>query len=180
MQISMQMMQICIPGLLPSLVLAGCASAPIGGRATAQYSKPAMTLAPLVLSPMPSPLPSHPPEAGNSQAWILGKWETVEGRSGRVDGVGEFEFRQEGSGLKWRMVRSGWFSGVHTTQTASGSVRRISTSSVELSGQYESSNLGNVAGTPVRHSFTRTGSSLRGYEAASDGTESLLALKRAQ
>jgi hypothetical protein len=177
MQVSMQMMQICIPVLLPSLVLAGCASAPIRERATAQYPKPAMTLAPLVLSPTPSP--SHPSEAGNPQGWILGKWETVAGRSGRVDGVGEFEFRQEGSGLKWRMVRSGWFSGVHTTETASGSVRRISTSLVELSGQYESSNFGNVAGTLVHHSFTRAGSSLRGYEAASDGTQSLLSLERA-
>jgi hypothetical protein len=178
MQISMQMMQICIPVLLPSLVLAGCATphprAPNRAISEARHDSGS-----LVLSPLPSPTPSHPSEAGTPRVWILGKWETVEGRAG-VDGVGEFEFRQEGSGLKWRMVRSGWFSGVHTTQTASGSVRRISTSSVELSGHYESSNLGNVAGTPVRHSFTRIGSSLRGYEAASDGTQSLLALKRAQ
>jgi hypothetical protein len=78
------------------------------------------------------------------------------------------------------MVRRGWFSGVQTTQTALGSVESLSESAVELRGTYESSNLGNVIGTSVQHSLSRQGNSLRGFEATSDGRQSLLSLKRAQ
>lgn len=189
-------MQICIVSvvLLLSTVLAGCATSPAArsgadaayrARAAARIPQPSLTLAPLVLLPVSSPL--APREAADvqgrrpvdpAQAWILGRWETVERHSGSVDGTGQFEFRQEGQLVKWRMLRSGWFSGVHTTQTASGSVRRVSESTIELSGTYESSNLGNVIGTPVRHSFIRAGSSLRGWEASGNGGRSPLSLRR--
>lgn len=191
-------MQICIlrAVLLLSLVLAGCVSSPptragIDGayraRAAARIPQPSLTLAPLVLRPVSSPLASSEVADARGRrpidpvhAWILGTWETVERQSGSVDGVGQFEFRQDGPLLKWRMVRSGWFTGVHTTQTAAGSVKKVSESTVELNGTYESSNLGNVVGTPVRHSFTRTGSSLRGYEATGSGAQAPLSLRRVQ
>lgn len=173
--------------LLLSLALAGCAGTPISARATAHFQQPALTPAPFVLPPTPGPLrlsegeSSRPKrQVDRAQVWILGKWETFERRSGSVDGVAQFEFRQEGTELKWRMVRRGWFSGVQTTQTALGSVESLSESAVELRGTYESSNLGNVIGTSVQHSLSRQGNSLRGFEATSDGRQSLLSLKRAQ
>lgn len=172
-----------VPAL--SLALAGCAGTPISTRATAHFQQPALTPAPFVLPPTPGPLPirgsSRPKrQVDLAQVWILGKWETFERRSGSVDGVAQFEFRQDGTELKWRMVRRGWFSGVQTSQTASGSVESLSESAVELRGMYESSNLGNVVGTSVQHSLSRQGHSLRGFEATSDGRQSLLSLKRAQ
>lgn len=190
-------MQICILGaaLLLSVLLAGCVSTPTAhssadaayrARVAARIPQPAFTLAPLTLLPVSSPTPFA--EGADARArravetvptWLLGKWETVERHSGSVDGIGEFEFRQEGPMVKWRMVRSGWFSGVQTTQTASGAVKSVSESTVELSGTYESSNLGNVAGTAVKHSFIRSGNSLRGYEATGNGARAPLALRRA-
>jgi hypothetical protein len=173
--------------LLLSLVLAGCAGTPISARATAHLQPPTLTLAPFVLPPTPGPLRLSEGESSRpkrqvdlAQVWILGRWETFERRSGSVDGVAQFEFRQEGAELKWRMVRRGWLAGVQTTQTASGSVASLSESAVELRGTYESSNLGNVIGTSVQHSLSRQGNSLRGFEATSDGRQSLLSLKRAQ
>jgi hypothetical protein len=175
-------MNILAAVLLVSLVLAGCTSTPIAGAGgDAAYRHPTIaTSTPAPLAPrsdVADVQATRPVDL--AQVWILGKWETFEGRSGRVNGVGQFEFRREGAALKWRMLRSGWVSGVHTTQTASGAVTSISESAVELSGKYESSNLGNVIGTPVEHAFTRDGTNLRGFEAASDGTQSLLSLRRA-
>jgi len=148
---------------------------------------------PLVLAPPPLPQPSSrsdlmasatptPPQplSGPAQAWILGQWNSLAGMSGSVDGLAHFAFRREGSEIKWIMIRSGWFSGVQTTQKASGSVNKISESDLELVGKYDSSNLGNVAGQPLRHSFTRDGDTLKGYELANDGTQSTLSLKRGQ
>jgi hypothetical protein len=114
------------------------------------------------------------------QEWILGKWDTMAGMSGSVDGVGHFDFRRDGSDIKWTMIRNGWFSGVQTTQKASGFILKISESKVELVGKYDFSNLGNVAGQSLRHSFTRDGDRLNGYERDDDGTESSLVLKRKQ
>ena len=159
----------------------------VRARGTTQLLQPAAIPAPLVAPPPASPVdltnerisPANP-QVDLSQAWILGTWGTFEGRSGSIDGVAHFEFRQDGREFRWRMVRTGWFSGVQTTQTASGSVTRISESTVELKGKYESSNLGNMVGTPVQQSFTRDGNSLRGWEAARDGTQSLLSLTREQ
>ena len=51
---------------------------------------------------------------------------------------------------------------------------------VQLSGKYDSSNLGNIVGTAVQHSLTRDGSGLKGYEITSDGTRSSLSLQRLQ
>jgi hypothetical protein len=115
-----------------------------------------------------------------AQAWILGEWSTLAGITGSVAGLAHFDFRREGSEIKWRMTRSGWFLGVQTTQKASGSVNKISESDLELLGTYTSSNLGNVVGQPVRHSFTRDGDSLKGYELTNEGTQSPMSLKRAQ
>lgn len=131
------------------------------------------------LTPTPA---SAPAASDSSQGWILGHWNSLAGMSGSVDGLAHFAFRREGerSEIKWVMTRSGWFSGVQTTQKASGSVTKISESDLELVGKYDSSNLGNVAGQPVRHSFTREGDLLKGYELASDGTQSSLSLKRAR
>src|SRR4029077_12355553 len=106
--------------------------------------------------------------------WILGQWNSLAGMSGSVDGFAHFAFRREGSEIKWIMTRSGWFSGVQTSQKASGSVNKISEADFELVGKYDSSNLGNVAGQHVRHSFTREGDILKGYELADDGTQSSL------
>jgi hypothetical protein len=122
---------------------------------------------------------SAPPASDLSRAWILGQWNSLAGMSGSVDGLAHFAFRREGREIKWRMTRSGWFSGVQTTQKASGSVSTISESGLELVGKYDSSNLGNVAGQPMRHSLTRDGDNLKGYEIADDGTQSSLSLKRA-
>lgn len=115
-----------------------------------------------------------------SQVWIFGTWQILEGRSGSVDGVGQFRFQQDGSEIKWRMARSGWFSGVQTTQTASGSVMKISGSVVELVGKYESSNLGNFEGRPLRYSLVRDGLALSGYEVTDGGTRVPLSLKKIQ
>lgn len=170
------------------LVLAGCTSTPIAGpsRATARSPQPLLAPAPYAVGPASSPLPRSDVadvrtrrRVDLAQVWVLGTWETFEGRSGSVTGVGQFEFRREGTALKWRMLRTGWVSGIHTIQTASGAVTSLSESAVELSGKYESSNLGNVIGTSVEHAFTRDGNSLRGFEAASNGTQSLLSLRRA-
>jgi hypothetical protein len=154
-------------------------------RATTQFERTAMTPAPLAppFVPVGQSVVGDPPANRNidlSQIWILGKWETFEKRSGSVDGLGTFEFRQVGKEITWSMERSGWVSGVQITQRASGSVKKLSDSAIELRGRYESSNLGNVVGTPVVQSFTRTEDTLRGWEAAGDGTQSLLSLKRVQ
>jgi hypothetical protein len=148
----------------------------------------------LVAAPAPSALPPPAAREGHtagsapaadrrvelSQVWIFGTWQTLEGRSGSVDGTGQFQFQQEGGEIKWRMERSGWFSGVQTTQTASGSIRKISESVVELVGKYESSNLGNVAGRPLRYSLVRDGLALSGYEVTDGATQVPLSLKKIQ
>ena len=126
-----------------------------------------------------TPTSAHAP-SDSSQAWILGQWSSLAGMSGSVDGLAHFQFRREGRDINWRMTRSGWFSGVQTTQKASGSVRRISESDLELVGTYDSSNLGNVTGQPVRHFFTRDGDNLKGYELTNDGIQSSLSLNRAR
>ena len=158
--------------------------------------QPTAVSAPIVL-PSPAPPPPAPPAtrqpevvgtpttlahvtSDTPQVWILGGWNSLAGMSGSVDGLAHFDFRREGSEIKWRMTRSGWFSGVQTTQKASGSVRKMSESDLELVGTYDSSNLGNVAGQPVRHSLTRDGDNLKGYELANDGAQSSLSLKRAR
>ena len=122
--------------------------------------------------------PPPPRQVEVSQVWILGKWQTIEGISGGVDGAGQFQFQQVGAEIKWKMARSGWISGVQTTQTASGSVRKLTESVVELVGKYESSNLGNVEGHALKHSFVRDGLVLSGYEMADDSTQSRLSLKK--
>ena len=142
--------------------------------------------------PKPQPLPIRPepntdstsPVASQSSKvstppWFLGSWKTVSGRSGSVDGVGSFEFWQENGDVKWRMVRSGWFSGAQTTQRASGTVLKSSSSAVELMGRYDSSNFGNVVGQPVRHVLSRDGDRLSGYETLlPDGARAALSLER--
>jgi hypothetical protein len=146
-----------------------------------------VTPAPLVAFPPPSPVgqtnervsPANR-QVDLAQVWILGKWETFEGRNGSLDGLAEFEFGQEGKEIKWSMERTGWFSGVHITQVAPGSVKKLSDSVVEVNGKYESSNLGNIVWTSVQQSFTRNGNNLRGWEAARDGTQALLSLRRAE
>jgi hypothetical protein len=171
--------------------------------AARQPDVPSSTAAPSVSS-VPSPTQSQPPAVAARQtdvaapslapsssgpkperrqsvteqpSWILGSWQTVEGKSGMVDGIGRFEFRRDGTDLKWKMRRAGWFSGVRTTQEASGTVSKISETTAELSGKYHSSNLG-VVGQPVRHSFTRDGDRLQGYETAEDGTQSVWTWQR--
>jgi hypothetical protein len=173
--------------LLLSLALAGCAGTPAGARVSARHQQPALTPAAFTLPPTPGALRLLDEESARpkrqvdlAQVWILGKWKTFEHRSGSVEGVAQFEFRQEGTELKWRMVRRGWLSGVQTTQVASGTVESLSEGSVELRGTYEYSNLGNVVGTSLQHSLSHHGHDLRGFEAASDGRQSLLSLKRVQ
>ena len=154
-------------------------------RGTTQGQQAAATLAPPLLPP-PAALREEQTSAASSaerkvellQVWILGTWQTLEGRSGSVDGIGKFQFQQQGSEIKWKMVRTGWFSGVQTTQTASGSVSKISESSVELVGKYESSNLGNVEGRPLRDSFVRDGFILSGYERVDGAPQIPLWLKK--
>jgi len=144
---------------------------------------------PLVLAPPPSPqpelatsVPPTPPQPppDPKRVWILGQWNSLAGMSGSVDGLAHFTFRREGSDIKWIMTRSGWFSGVQTTQKASGSVNRISEPDLELVGKYDSSNLRNVEGQSVRYSFTRDADNLKGYELADDGTQSSMSLMRAR
>ena len=122
-----------------------------------------------------------PPVARRSvvqeEAWLLGSWEAVPGESGSVKGAGRFEFRPDGRQIKWTMVRKGWFLGVETTQAASGTITKISGSLVELRGKYDSSNLG-VVDQPLRHSLTRDGDRLRGFEIAGDGGRSELTLEK--
>lgn len=153
----------------------------------AEYDPTKTASPPPVLAPPPSrrpelvagatpPPPQRPPDP--AQAWILGQWDSLAGMSGSVDGLAHFAFRREGSEIKWMMTRSGWLTGVQTTQKASGSISKITESDLELVGKYDSSNLGNVAGQPVRHSFIRDGDNLKGYEVADDGTQSSLSLKR--
>jgi hypothetical protein len=113
-------------------------------------------------------VPSLPPIERYS--WILGTWEAVEDKSGVVDGLARFEIWHDGGQLKWRMRRAGWLSGIHTKQEASGTVSRISDSTVELNGKYEITNLGRV-GQAARHSLTRDGDRLRGYEFTNDGIQ---------
>jgi hypothetical protein len=120
--------------------------------------------------------PSHPP-TGERQSWILGAWEAVEDRSGVVEGLARFDFWHDGVQLKWRMLRAGWLSGVHTKQVASGTVSKISDSMVELNGKYELTNVIGV-GQPVRHSLTRDGDRLRGYEFTNDGMQLPWVLRR--
>jgi hypothetical protein len=57
-------------------------------------------------------------------------------------------------------------------------VKKLTESVVELVGKYESSNLGNVEGRPLKHSFVRDGLVLSGYETAEDTTQSPLSLKK--
>jgi hypothetical protein len=103
----------------------------------------------------------------------------VEDKSGVVDGLARFEFWHDGVQLKWRMLRAGWLSGVQTKQLASGTVSKISDSVVELNGKYEITNLVGV-GQPVRHSLTREGDRLRGYELTKDGMPLPWLLRRIQ
>jgi len=142
---------------------------------------------PLVVAPPPSRRlelltsatrtpPQPPPDP--AQTWILGQWDSLAGMSGSVDGIATFRLQTRRRRNQWVMTRSGWFSGVQTTQKASGSVNKILESDLELVGKYDSSNLGNVAGQAVRHSFSRDGDILKGYELADDGTQSSLSLKR--
>lgn len=121
---------------------------------------------------------STAPMGGSQDVWVVGTWRSLAGGSGNVDGPASFEFRQRGSQLAWRMTRKGWISGIQTTQEASGSVTRISDSTIELEGKYDLSNLGNVVGQPVRYSFTRVRDSLQGYEVANDGTKASLLLRK--
>jgi hypothetical protein len=125
-----------------------------------------------------SPSPATLDVGGTQYSWILGSWETIARKSGRVDGVARVEFKQDGIQLKWRMVRKGWMAGVLTDQEGSGSVTRISELGIELSGKYDSSNPVNVVGQPARYSLVRDGDTLRGYEVVSDGTQLPLVFKR--
>jgi metalloendopeptidase OMA1, mitochondrial len=127
-----------------------------------------------------APQSARRPSIAEQQSWILGSWQLVEGKSGIVEGFGRFEFRREGTQVKWRMVRKGWMLGAQTDQEASGSVDRMSDSTVDLTGKYDSSNFGNVVGRPVRQSFSREGDRLSGSESAEDGTRAPLMLRRAQ
>jgi hypothetical protein len=139
------------------------------------------TATPLASGPSGSPLtsaggaleakaaPSHP-ASGERHSWVLGSWEAVEAKSGVVEGLARFDFWHDGVQLKWRMLRAGWLSGVHTNQVASGTVSKISDSMIELNGKYEITNLVGV-GQPVRHSLTRDGDRLRGYELTNDGMQ---------
>jgi len=104
-----------------------------------------------------SPSPATLDVGGTQYSWILGSWETIARKSGRVDGVARVEFKQDGIQLKWRMVRKGWMAGVLTDQEGSGSVTRISELGIELSGKYDSSNPVNVVGQPARYSLVRDG-----------------------
>jgi hypothetical protein len=115
---------------------------------------------------------------GDQYSWILGSWETVDRKSGGVDGVLRMEFKQEGLQVKWRMVRKGWMAGVLTDQEASGSVTRMSDSGIELGGKYDSSNPVNVVGQPVRYTLFGDRDILSGHEVGSDGTHLPLVLKR--
>ena len=90
--------------------------------------------------------------------------------SGVVVGLARFDFWHDGVQLKWRMLRAGWVSGVHTKQVASGTVSKISDSMVELNGKHEVTNIIGV-GQPLRHSLTRDGDRLRGYEFNTDGMQ---------
>lgn len=144
------------------------------GPATSVESAPA-TDKPVVAA---KPVEAAPKHIEPSQEWIIGKWQTVEGRSGGVDGVGQFQFREDRGQIRWTMARSGWVSGVQTTQKASGSVRKMTDTTVELVGTYESSNLGNVEGHPLKHSLVRDGLGLTGYETGDDARQSALALKK--
>jgi hypothetical protein len=110
-------------------------------------------------------------------SWILGGWEAVGGRTGSVGGVTHVEFEQDGVGLKWKMSRKGWLSGVQTTLEASGLVSRRSESGLELIGKYDSSNPINMVGQTVRCSLVRDGEALRGYEITGDGTRVPIILK---
>jgi hypothetical protein len=110
-------------------------------------------------------------------SWILGGWEAVDGRTGSVDGVTHVEFEQDGVGLKWKMSRRGWLSGVQTTLEASGSINRRSESGLELVGKYNSSNPISMVGQTVRCFLVRDGEALRGYEITGDGTRVSIVLK---
>ena len=115
--------------------------------------------------------PSNP-RTGGRQYWIIGSWEAEEDQSGLVEGIAKFRFWHDGVQLRWRMARAGWLSGVYTRQVASGTVSKISDSEVELYGKYEITNVVGV-GQPVRHTLTRDGDRLRGYELTSDGIQQL-------
>ena len=153
-------------------------SAPSPPVVSATSPRPEAAPAAPRISPGVSAVPVNPSEPRSEQlTWILGSWQAVEGKSGTVEGTGRFDFRREGSELKWRMRRSGWFSGIRTTQEASGTVSRISDTTAELTGRYSSSNLG-VVGQTVRHSLTLDGNHLRGFELSEDGTQSAWSLQR--
>ena len=120
-----------------------------------------------------------PPPTGGRQYWILGTWEAEDDKSGVVEGIAKFDFWHDGVQLRWRMLRAGWLSGVHTRQVASGTVSKISDSMVELHGKYEITNIVGV-GQTVRHSLARDGDGdrLRGYELTNDGMQLPWLLRR--
>jgi hypothetical protein len=117
-----------------------------------------------------APQSTNRPTVAEQASGLLGRWETVGGKSGIVDGVTQIEIVQEGQQVRWRMVRNGWMAGVLTNQEASGFVTQISESAIELSGKYDLSNPLNVGGQAVRQSFIHDGDLLRGSEVSRDGT----------
>jgi membrane-associated protease RseP (regulator of RpoE activity) len=111
-----------------------------------------------------------PPPGVERYSWIVGTWEALEDKSGVVEGLARFEVWHDGVQLRWRMRRAGWLSGVHTKQEASGTVSKISDSTVELNGKYEITNIVGV-GQSVRYSLSRDSDGLRGYEFTNDGMQ---------
>jgi Domain of unknown function (DUF4410) len=151
----------------------------VGPRPVDPSPAPAAPSSPPALARPEVKPPTTHPGSGERYSWILGTWEAVEDKSGVVDGLARFEFWHDGVQLKWRMLRAGWLSGVQTKQLASGTVSKISDSVVELNGKYEITNLVGV-GQPVRHSLTREGDRLRGYELTKDGMPLPWLLRRIQ
>jgi hypothetical protein len=109
-------------------------------------------------------------------AWLLGTWEW--GTHSR------FEFARDGDEIRWTMRRSTRFLssnpkwGEKATAEVSGTVTKLSGSTVELTGTYEHSDSPHLIGRRMRAWLSRHGDGVLKGEIIGAGNEPLPALLR--
>ncbi len=110
-------------------------------------------------------------------AWLLGIWEWGPGHS-------RFEFTRAGDAITWTMHRPARFLssnpkwGEKATAEVSGTVMKLSATSVELAGTYAHSDNPHLVGRRMRVWLTREGDRLLKGEMIGAGNEPVPALLR--
>jgi hypothetical protein len=115
------------------------------------------------LFPRPPPSPGDP-------SWLLGTWEGHHSSPVIHMDSSRFEFTAGPDGIRWTLSRRttprNWTGNLY----ASGLVRSLTESTVELEGRYDGFSEGRTAGAPLRYRLKRRGDSLEGDVVGREGT----------